>query len=317
MARFCLHRLLASLVTLWVIASLTFLLMHAVPGGPFDSDKRLPEAILRNLERKFGLDQPPLTRYLTYMKNLLRWDLGPSIKYEAYTVNQIINRGFPISATLGALAITVAVVAGIVTGVISALRQYQWQDYAAMTLATIGFSVPSFVLASLLIYLFSYQWQQWFGAPLLPAGLWGTPARAILPAISLAALPTAFIARLVRSNMMEVLAQDYIRTARAKGLPGRVVIYRHAMKNALLPVLTYLGPLSAGILTGSFVVERIFAIPGMGREFVTSIANRDYTVIMGTTMFYSLLLVVANFAVDVLYGVVDPRIQVTAGGDEA
>lgn len=315
MGRYLLNRFAATLVTLWVIASLTFALMHAVPGGPFSSEKKVPPAVLRNLEAKYGLDKPLWEQYTTYMGNLLRWDFGPSFKYESQTVNQIINRGFPISATLGSLAIGVALIGGISAGVISALRHYKWQDHVAMLIATIGFSVPSFILAGLLQHYLVYTWKLKLFGVAIPGARWGTWAHAIMPTIALAALPMAFIARLVRSSLLEVFSQDYMKTARAKGLPGYVVVYKHAIRNALLPVVTYLGPLAAGTLTGSFVIEHIFAIPGIGRDFVGSIGNRDYTLIMGTTMFYSVLLVAANFAVDLLYAIVDPRIKVMGGGD--
>jgi len=305
--RYTLKRLLAILITLWFIVTLTFILMHSIPGGPFSYEKELPPTIIKNLNARYHLDWPLWKQYLDYLAHLIRWDLGPSFKYESMTVNDIINKGFPVSATLGGIALGISLVVGITAGIISAMKQYQWQDSLVMLLATLGFSVPSFILASLFIFVFSYK-LHW-----LPAALWGSPVQVIMPALALAALPTAFIARMVRSTMLEVLAQDYIRTAWAKGLSGRQVVYRHALKNALLPVLTYLGPLTAGILTGSFVVEKILAIPGMGRQFVTSIANRDYTTIMGVTVFYSIFLVFANFIVDIAYAYLDPRIKVTGG----
>lgn len=308
-ARYVARRLLSGILTLWVIASLTFFLSRAIPGGPFDSEKQLPPAVLENLNKKYHLDWPIWKQYLDYMWRLIKWDLGPSFRYANQTVNEIIAQGFPVSAQLGLMALAVAVVVGISAGIISALRQYRWQDHLAMTLATVGFSVPSFILGSILIYIFSYR-LGW-----LPASRWGTWDRAIMPVLALSAFPTSFIARLVRSSMLEVLQQDYMKAARAKGMPGYILIYRHALKNAILPVITFLGPLSAQILTGSFVIETIFAIPGMGRTFVTSIANRDYTLIMGVTMFYSVLLVAANLIVDLLYAVVDPRIKVAGGGE--
>lgn len=309
MARYLFNRLIATLITLWVIASLTFTLMHAIPGGPFSSEKKVPPAVLRNLEARYHLDWPLWKQYADYMWRLVKWDLGPSFKYENRSVNTILNQGFPVSAALGSLAIGVALVGGLGAGVVSALRMYKWQDHVAMLFATIGFSVPSFIVAGVLQYWLSYKLK------ILPAGRWGTWDRAIMPTIALSALPMAFIARLVRSSLLEVLGQDYIKTARAKGLPGYVVVYKHAIRNGLLPLITYLGPLAAGILTGSFIIETIFAIPGMGREFVKSVGNRDYTLIMGTTMFYSVFLVVANFTVDMLYAVIDPRIKVAGGGE--
>ncbi|MBO8128628.1 MAG: ABC transporter permease [Peptococcaceae bacterium] len=305
MSRYVLKRLIASLITLWVIVTLTFILMHSIPGGPFSYEKELPKAIIENLNKRYHLDWPLWKQYLDYLVHLIQWDLGPSFKYESMTVNDIINKGFPVSAALGGISLGFALVLGITAGVISALKQYQWQDSLVMLMATLGFSVPSFILASLFIYIFSYK-LHW-----LPAAMWGKPEQVIMPALALSALPTAFIARMVRTTMLEVLSQDYIRTAWAKGLSGRVVILRHALKNALLPVLSYLGPLTAAILTGSFVVEKIFGIPGMGRQFVTSIYNRDYTTIMGVTIFYSIILILANFLVDIMYAYLDPRIKVT------
>ncbi len=303
MLRYFLNRLISIVLVLWVVASATFLLMHAIPGGPFTTEKALPEAVLKNIEARYRLNDPLWKQYVDYMGNLLRWDLGPSFKYEGETVNNIINRSFPISAQLGLYAILLALLVGIPAGIISALKQNEWPDSLAMFGATIGFSVPSFIMASLLMYVFALK-LRWF-----PAAMWGTPQQAVLPTLALASLPTAFFARLVRSSMLEVMAQDYIRTAKAKGLSGGTVIWRHAVKNAIMPVVTYLGPLTAGIMTGSFVVERIFAIPGLGQHFVTSIYNRDYTAILGITVFYSILLVIFNFIVDVAYAFIDPRIK--------
>jgi len=307
LARYIIKRISIMLVTLWVIITLTFVLMHSIPGGPFSGEKRLPEPIIKNLNARYKLDQPLHKQYFEYLVGLLHWDLGPSLKYEGSTVNDIINRGFTVSAALGGIALCMSLLFGISAGVISAVNKYKWQDYLLMLLAALGFSVPSFILAGGLIFIFSYKLH------LLPAAMWGRPEQVIMPAVALSALPAAFIARLVRSTMLEVLAQDYIRTARAKGLSGRAVILRHALKNALLPVLTYLGPLTAQILTGSFIVEKIFAIPGMGRQFITSIANRDYTTIMGVTVFYSIILLLANFLVDMAYAYLDPRIKVNGG----
>ncbi|MDI3270471.1 MAG: ABC transporter permease [Bacillota bacterium] len=307
MARYLWQRAVSILLVLWVVVTATFLLMHAIPGGPFTAEKALPKAILENIEARYRLNDPLWKQYLDYLGNLLRWDLGPSFKYQGRTVNQIINEGFPVSAALGTVAILFAVGVGISAGVMAALRRGCWEDYAAMFLATLGYSIPSFILATLLMYVFAFK-LRWF-----PPALWGTPSHLVLPALSLAGLPTAFIARLTRSSMLEVLGQDYIRTARAKGLSERVVIFRHALKNAVMPVVTYLGPLAAMILTGSFVVETIFAIPGLGRYYVTSIYNRDYTTILGVTVFYSLLVVGFNLAVDLLYGVLDPRIKYGEG----
>ncbi len=301
--RYLLQRLLMTIVALWAIVTITFFLMHAVPGGPFARDKELPEVIIHNLERRYHLDWPLWKQYLSYLWNVCRWDFGPSFKYTARSVNDIINDSFPVSATLGALAVGLSLVVGIPVGIISAVRQYKWEDNVTRFLATLGVALPNYVVAAALIYFVGVK------AGWLPVARWGTWDRAIMPALALAGFPTAFITRLVRSSLLEVLQQDFIRTARAKGLPGQVVMYRHALKNALIPVVTYVGPLIAGIFTGSFVIERMFAIPGLGFAFVASITNRDYTLIMGATVFYSALLLVMNFLVDIAYVVIDPRIN--------
>ena len=303
MSRFIVRRLVSMLLVLWVVTTLTFALMKAIPGGPFTAEKRLPPEVLVNLEARYRLNDPLLKQYLDYLGNMARFDLGPSFKYEDLTVNDIIREGFPVSAELGVLALLFALAVGVPAGLVSALRQYSTADYISMLWALLGVSIPSFLLATLFIYVFGLRLH------VLPAGGWRTPAHVLLPAIALGMYPTGFIARLTRSSMLEVIRQDYVRTARAKGLAEIVVTYRHALKNAIIPVVTYLGPITAAVLTGSFVVERIFAIPGLGRHFVTSIYNRDYTVIMGTTVFYSVFLVGMNLVVDVAYGFLDPRIR--------
>lgn len=296
-------RILSMVLVLWVIITVTFVLMHAIPGGPFTSEKALPEAVMKNIEARYRLNDPLSKQYVDYWANLLKGDLGPSFKYESRTVNEIIAEGFPVSAELGLVAVSIAVLIGIPAGMAGALYQNRWPDHLVMLLATVGISVPSFILATVLIYVFAL-WLQ-----LLPAAMWGSPEYVLLPALALAGMPTAFIARLTRSSMLEVLAQDYIRTARAKGIAPFRILWLHALKNALLPVVTYLGPMIAAIFTGSFVIESIFAIPGLGRHFVTSIYNRDYTVILGITVFYSALLVLMNFLVDLAYLWLDPRIK--------
>lgn len=290
-------------VALWVIVTVTFVLVHAIPGGPFDSEKKLPDAIKRNIEARYRLDQPKFKQYQDYLAHLLRWDLGPSFKYESRSVNDIIHTAFPVSAILGLLSVSLSLAIGLPAGIISALKHNKWQDTTAMFGSIVGVSVPSFILASFLMYAFSLK-LGW-----LPPARWGTPQQAILPTIALASFSLAFVARLTRSSMLDVVSQDYIRTAHSKGLPQMVIIYRHALKNALIPVVTYLGPLVAGVLTGSFVIEHIFAIPGLGRHYVQSIHNRDYTVILGVTVFYSILLLAMNFLVDVAYVLLDPRIS--------
>jgi oligopeptide transport system permease protein len=300
---YVLRRAISVILVVLVVATGTFILMHAIPGGPFKKEKALPPAVQRNIEERYKLNDPLWKQYTDYLRNLVRGDLGPSFKYLGRSVNDIIRDGFPVSATLGAWAILFALVVGVPAGIISALNQNKWQDNAVMAIAIIGVSVPNFVIATLLMYVFGVR-LRW-----LPVAMWGTPKHVILPMLALAGFPAAFFARLMRSSTLDVLSQDYIRTARAKGLSWYAVVVKHVVKNAILPVVTYLGPLIAGVLTGSFVVENIFAIPGLGRYYVTSIYNRDYTTIMGVTIFYSAFLVLLNFLVDIAYGWIDPRIK--------
>ncbi len=310
MLQYTFSRFVSMLLVLFIITTATFLLMHAIPGGPFTAEKNLPEAVLKNLNERYHLNDPLWKQYGDYLANVARGDLGPSFKYEARTVNDIIAESFPVSAELGLTAVLIAVIGGIPMGAVAALRQNRWPDYLCMFTATIGISVPGFILATLFIYYFALRLE------LFPAAMWEGPEYVVLPAVALAAFPMAFIARLTRSSMLEVLGQDFIRTARAKGLSAFAVVRRHALKNALIPVVTYLGPLIAAILTGSFVIESIFAIPGLGRHFVTSIYNRDYTVILGITIFYSTFLVFLNFLVDIAYAWLDPRIKLDGGKGE-
>lgn len=303
MFRYVLKRIGTSLFTLWVIITITFILMHSIPGDPLTRDKKMPEAIRQNIEAQYHLNEPLWKQYGYYFQGLAHGELGPSLKYEGVTVNEIIGQGFPISAQLGLAALALMLLVGLPAGVISALRQNQWQDHTAMFMATLGVAVPNFVLATLLIYIFGVKLE------LLPTSRWVSWQSVIMPAVALAFYPTAYIARLTRSSMLEVIGQDYIRTARAKGLPQRTVLYKHALRNALVPIVTYLGPLIAGVLTGSFVIEKIFAIPGLGQQFVLSISNRDYTTILGVTIFYAAFLIFMNLVVDLLYGVIDPRIR--------
>ncbi len=306
LARYILQRFFSALIALWVLITITFIMMHAVPGGPFATEKAVPEAILRNLEQKYGLDQPLPKQYIRYLGNVIRLDLGPSYKFKGQTVNDFIRREFPVSAEIGILSIILSLLVGIPAGVISAFRQNKWQDNAAMFVAIIGVSVPSFIVAPLLMYVLALK-LHW-----LPAAMWGmTWKQAVMPVISLALLPLATFARLMRSSTLDVISQDYIKTARSKGLSELQVVWRHVMKNAIMPVVTYLGPLIAGILTGTFVIEQIFAIPGLGREYVWSVTNRDYTVLLGLTIFYGAFLLMMNLLVDIVYGFLDPRIQLT------
>ena len=306
-----LTRIFNSLLVLLAIITITFFLMHAIPGGPFTSEKNIPAAVLKNIEERYRLHDPLWKQYVDYLGNLIHFDLGPSFKYAGRTVNDLIRESFPVSLQLGMVSIGLSILLGIPAGAIAALRQNKWQDYSIMFFATLGVSVPSFVLATILIYVFAIK------LALLPAAMWGGITYVILPALTLAGQPMAFIARLTRSSMLEVLAQDYIKTARAKGLPPTLILYRHALKNALIPVITYIGPMAAGILTGSFIIENIFAIPGLGRHFVTSIYNRDYTVILGVTIFYSVLIIGLNLIVDLIYPLLNPRIKLNGKQGES
>jgi oligopeptide transport system permease protein len=296
-------------LVLYIVITATFLLMHSIPGGPFTTEKQLTPEVLRNINARYHLDDPLWKQYIDYMGNILKFDLGPSFKYQDRTVNNIIADGFPVSIQLGTFAVLLAVPFGISAGILASLRHNRPLDYIVMSSSTLGISIPSFILASFLIYFFAFK------IKLFPAAMWNGFSYMILPGISLAALPMAVVARLTRSGMLEVLSQDFIRTAKAKGVGKGLIIYRHALKNSLIPVVTYVGPMTAGILTGSFVVESIFNIPGLGRYFVTSIYNRDYTVILGITIFYSALIVIFNFLVDVAYVFLDPRISLDKKGD--
>jgi len=303
MIRFLLKKIFILFLSLFMVASLTFALMQMIPGDPFTQEKAVPEEILKAMYHHYGLDQPWYVQYYRYMKGLITFDLGPSFKYQGRTVTEIIREGFPVSMTLGFEALILSIFFGIALGSLAALKHLKWQDHITMVIAVLGISIPSFILATFLQYLISMKFD------LLPVARWGSFDHSILPALSLAALPTAFIARLTRSNMVEIMQEDYIQTARSKGLNSFQIVIRHALRNALLPVVTYLGPLTTAILTGSFAVEKIFGIPGLGQWFVMSITNRDYTVIMGTTVFYSAILMLCVLLVDILYCLIDPRIQ--------
>lgn len=303
--KYLIQKLFILVFSLFLVATMTFFLMQAAPGDPFIQEQAIPEEIMKSMRAHFGLDQPWYIQYVKYLKGIVTWDLGPSFKYEGRTVNDIIREGFPVSLVLGLEAISIALFSGIILGTIAAVRRSRWEDHIAMIIAVIGISVPNFIMATLLQYIFSMK------LDLFPVARWGTLAHTILPVLALAALPTAFIARLTRANMVEVLEQDYVQTARSKGLSTRQVILKHVLKNSLLPVITYLGPLASTILTGSFIVEKIFGIPGLGGWFVTSITNRDYTVIMGVTVFYSALLMLCVLMVDILYTLLDPRIELS------
>ena len=311
MMKYLIQRVLYAILALFVVVTVTFLFMHAIPGGPFQRDKALPEAVKKNIEARYKLDQPLHLQYLDYLSHLTRGDLGPSYKYRGQTVNDIIRERFPVSVELGSAAILIALLLGVPAGILAALYQNKLPDHLVMFFSTIGVAMPSFVIGTLLMYYLSYRWG------LLPSSMWGSPKHVIMPAIALAGLPIAFIARITRSSFLEVLSQDYMKTAVAKGLSRLRILWVHGIKNAIIPVITYLGPLVAGVLTGSFIVENIFAVPGLGKHFVISIYNRDYTVILGVTVFYCALLICANLLVDLIYPLLDPRIQLGARKEQA
>ncbi|MFP7298288.1 ABC transporter permease [Neobacillus niacini] len=304
MLRFAGKRLLWALVTLWAIITITFIIMHSIPGDPFAREGKMPPAVYENLTKHYHLDEPLYVQYFLYMKSLLVFDFGPSLKSSTLTVNDYIEKGFPVSLHLGVQALLLAVVLGLIFGIIAALNRNKWPDYLSMVLAIVGISVPSFILATFLINYFAVEWG------LLPAATWSSWAHTILPTISLAMLPMAYIARLMRSSMLEVLNQDFMLTAKSKGLNKGFIILKYAVRNAILPVVSVLGILAANLVTGSFVVESIFGIPGVGELFVDGIFNRDYPVILGSTIFYSMVLIFLIFIVDIAYFWIDPRIKV-------
>ena len=304
MLNYILRRLITIVVVIFIVSSITFFLAHAIPGGPFKREKKIPDAVLKNIEKRYKLDQPLWKQYTEFLINVARLDFGPSFRYESQSVNDIISRSFPISALIGLLSLLLALFIGIPAGVISSLKQNKWQDNFVMVFSLIGISIPSFILSTFLMYTLGLRFR------LFPVAGWGSISNLILPCITLSAYPMAFIARIMRSSMIEVLRQDYIRVAYAKGLSRSAVIIKHAIKNSILPVVTYMGPLIASIFTGSFIVEQIFAIPGLGKYFVTSIYDRDYTTILGVTIFYCTILVFLNFLIDIVYSYIDPRIKV-------
>ena len=303
MIRFVTRRLLQLVPTLWIIGSLAFVLVRLAPGGPFLSERDIPAAAKAQLVHAYGLDQPLRVQYVRFWKNALRLDLGPSYKYPGRQVREIIAEALPVSAELGGWALLVALLVGVPVGIVAALRQNTGWDYAAMGIALAGVSVPNFVLGPVLVLLFSLTLY------LLPPALWQGPASRVLPVVTLAAAYVAYVARLTRAGMLEVLRQDYIRTARAKGLAERLVVLKHALRVGILPVVSYIGPAAARILMGSVVVETIFEIPGLGRYLVNAAFNRDYTLVLGEVLFYSSLLMLLNLLVDVAYAWLDPRVE--------
>lgn len=305
MVRCLLGRIISAFLVIWFVITLTFFLMHAIPGGPFSSEKVLSPAIMDNINERYHLKDPLFKQYTDYLKNIAHFNFGPTFRYQGRTVNDLFRDGLPKTAVLGFLTTVLAVVGGVAMGITAALRQNRMSDYIITFLAAIGVSVPSFVLATFLQYYIGYK-IHWFP----PIG-WGEIKHLILPVLALGAYPLAQIMRLTRAGMLDVLTQDYILTAKSKGLPDYIIIFRHALKNAILPVLTFLGPFFAYILTGNFVIEYVFNIPGIGQFFVTGVTNRDYPVIMGTTILYTTLLVTFNLLVDIVYTILDPRIKLT------
>jgi oligopeptide transport system permease protein len=300
---FVVRRALWTLLVLWVVFTVSFFIMHAVPGGPFSSDRVVHPDIQKNIAARYNLDKPLPVQYLIELTSYCRGEFGLSMRLHDFTINEIIAQGLPVSASLGLLSLWFALALGIIAGIAAAVRRGHLTDHALMAVATVGIALPEFVVAGLAIIAFVFLW------PLFPAAGWGTARQLVLPVVCLGLPYAAYIARLTRSGMLDVLSQDYIRTAHAKGLASTTIIRRHALKGALLPVLSYLGPAVAGILTGSLVEEKIFAIPGLGVHLVESCLNRDYTLAMALTMFYSVLLCGMNFLVDVSYKLLDPRIK--------
>lgn len=303
MTRFVTRRVLWLILVLLVVSFITFSLMHLVPGGPWDREKQLAPQVIEALNRKYGLDQPFFIQYGNFLINILHGDLGVSYIYQDRSVTDILMQGLPKTVTLGATAFILAILIGVSFGMAAALKQNSWMDYFSVLFSTIFASVPGFVLAILLVILFSVilHW--------LPTGGWGSVSQIILPALALAALPAAYTARITRASTLEVMRQDYVRTARSKGLLERVILLRHILRNSLIPVVTIAGPEFAALVTGSFIIESIFSIPGVGRLFVQGIFARDYGLIMGSVLFYAFVIAVVNLVVDILYAFIDPRIR--------
>lgn len=307
MLRYAVKRLILSVFALWVIITLTFVLMHIIPGDPFAKEERVSQTIYNNIRRYYNLDKPLIVQYGLYLKALTRLDFGPSLSSSLLTVNYYIRNCFPVSLHLGLQALALAIAMGILLGIVAALYHNKWPDYLCMIIAVTGISVPGFILATVLINFIAVEWK------LLPVATWGSWKHTILPTVSLAMMPAAYIARLMRSSMLEVMSQEYIKTAKAKGLSKSMVIIKHALRNAILPVMTALGTITANLVTGSFIIEKIFGIPGMGEMYVKSIINRDYPVILGSTIFYSAILIFITFILDIAYKFIDPRIKVAGG----
>ncbi len=309
MVKYILKRFVYILLALFAIVTITFFLMRIAPGSPFASEKSVPPEIQQALNKEYGLSNPWYIQYKDYLISTAQFDFGESMKYKGRSTNDMISESFPISLTLGIEAMILAVGFGVLIGAISALYHNKFPDYLGTTFAVLGISIPSFILAGLLQYFLGLKWQ------LFPISGWNGFVYSILPALAIAITHMGFIAKLTRSSMLEQNHSEYVKMARAKGIGKWTTVFKHTLRNALLPVITYLGPLAAGVVTGSFIVEQIFAVPGLGKYFVTSITNRDYTVIMGTTVFYSIILLFAVLVVDILYVFIDPRIKLKGAKD--
>jgi oligopeptide transport system permease protein len=316
MTAYIIRRVLWMIPVLWAVATITFFMMHAVPGGPFTSEKDVPESVLQALNRRYDLDKPLWEQYLNYLLNLLQGDLGLSFRGDR-EVSQLISDGFFVTLQLGIMSFVVAVVVGMSLGIVSALNRNGPADYLGVFFATVGASVPNFIAGTFLIIIFAIQ-LDWFkivgwGGPQEWSEIFSPGAydlrKMVLPVVALALLPSAFIARIMRASMLEVLNQDYIRTAQAKGLAFNWIVFRHTIKNAMIPVLTVMGPIFATLITGSFIIESLFSIPGVGGAFVDAVIRRDYGMIMGVTLFYAFIIAVVNLITDIAYAVVDPRIR--------
>lgn len=309
MVKFILRRFLYALITLWLIATFTFVLMKNLPGNPLgEGAEKIPKATRDMLLKQYGLDKPLWQQYLTFMNNIIHGDLGASFQFPAHKVTDIIKQAFPSSLELGLISIVIAVIVGLTLGIIAALKHNKAGDYTAMFIAILGVSIPSFVLGPMLSYYVGVKWG------ILPAGLWKGPSYKVLPAIALSFGTIAILARLMRTSMLDVLNQDYIKTAKSKGLSSWTVVVKHTIRNAILPVITIIGPIFVNVITGTLVVEQIFGVPGLGKHFVSSVYSNDYTMISGLTIFYSAILIVVIFITDVVYGLVDPRIRLGKGG---
>jgi oligopeptide transport system permease protein len=304
MLRYLIKRFISMIVTLFIIITLTFFLMQAIPGDPFTDATRVPPEVIEMVKAKYGLDKPVVEQYAVYMKNIIKGDLGVSLKYKNRTVNEIIKEGFPVSASLGIISGIFGIAVGLAFGIIAGVNNQKFWDYLVVLIAVVGVSVPSFVIAALLQLLFGVKLN------LLPTARWGSVRHVIMPMLALSLGVIAFQARMMRTSVVETMRQEYIKTARAKGLCRREILRRHVLRNSIIPSVTVIGPVLAGLLCGTFVIEKIFAIPGLGKYYIMSIQQSDYTVIMGMTIFYSIILLTIMLLVDIAYGIVDPRIKI-------